>query len=92
MVTVPVLMRIAVQEGNSRRQVSCNRTCWGTGDLEFCSSGSGIKGAEMDRLSTRRENGRFAIHYSYTQEEWESHRRSGSTFRKAVERDAVRVV
>ena len=29
---------------------------------------------------------------AYTQEEWESRRRSGSTFRKAVERDAVRVV
>ena len=28
----------------------------------------------------------------YTQEEWESRRRSGSSFRKAVERDAVRVV
>lgn len=28
---------------------------------------------------------------AYTQEEWESRRRSGSTFRKAVERDAVRV-
>jgi hypothetical protein len=27
----------------------------------------------------------------YTQEEWESRRRSGSTFRKAVERDGVRV-
>jgi uncharacterized protein len=29
---------------------------------------------------------------AYTQEEWESRRRSGSTFRKAVERDAVCVV
>jgi predicted nucleotidyltransferase len=29
---------------------------------------------------------------AYTQEEWESRRRSGSTFRQAVERDAVRVV
>ena len=29
---------------------------------------------------------------AYTEEEWESRRRSGSTFRKAVERDAVRVV
>jgi predicted nucleotidyltransferase len=29
---------------------------------------------------------------AYTQAEWESRRRSGSTFRKAVERDAVRVV
>lgn len=29
---------------------------------------------------------------AYTQEEWESRKRSGSTFRKAVERDAVRVV
>lgn len=29
---------------------------------------------------------------AYTQEEWESRRRSGSSFRKAVERDAVRVV
>jgi predicted nucleotidyltransferase len=29
---------------------------------------------------------------AYAQEEWESRRRSGSTFRKAVERDAVRVV
>src|SRR3990170_8670797 len=29
---------------------------------------------------------------AYTQDEWESRRRSGSTFRKAVERDAVRVV
>jgi predicted nucleotidyltransferase len=28
---------------------------------------------------------------AYTQEEWESRRRSGSSFRKAVERDAVRV-
>ena len=28
---------------------------------------------------------------AYTQDEWESRRRSGSTFRKAVERDAVRV-
>ncbi len=28
---------------------------------------------------------------AYTQEEWESRKRSGSTFRKAVERDAVRV-
>ena len=30
--------------------------------------------------------------FAYTQEEWESRRRSGSTFRRAVERDAVRVV
>ena len=29
---------------------------------------------------------------AYTEKEWESRRRSGSTFRKAVERDAVRVV
>lgn len=29
---------------------------------------------------------------AYTQDEWESRKRSGSTFRKAVERDAVRVV
>jgi predicted nucleotidyltransferase len=29
---------------------------------------------------------------AYTQEEWESRRRNGSTFRQAVERDAVRVV
>jgi len=29
---------------------------------------------------------------AYTQEEWESRRRSRSTFRQAVERDAVRVV
>ena len=29
---------------------------------------------------------------AYTQEEWESRKRSGSMFRKAVERDAVRVV
>ena len=29
---------------------------------------------------------------AYTQEEWENRKRSGSTFRKAVERDAVRVV
>ena len=29
---------------------------------------------------------------AYTQEEWESRRRSGSSSRKAVERDAVRVV
>jgi predicted nucleotidyltransferase len=29
---------------------------------------------------------------AYTQEEWESRKRSGSTFRKAVERDAVRLV
>jgi predicted nucleotidyltransferase len=29
---------------------------------------------------------------AYTEEEWESRRRSGSSFRKAVERDAVRVV
>ena len=29
---------------------------------------------------------------AYTEEEWESRRRSGSTFRKAVERDGVRVV
>lgn len=28
---------------------------------------------------------------AYTQEEWESRKRSGSTFRQAVERDAVRV-
>jgi uncharacterized protein len=27
---------------------------------------------------------------AYTQEEWESRKRSGSSFRKAVERDAVR--
>ena len=30
--------------------------------------------------------------FAYTEQEWESRRRSGSTFRKAVERDAVRVV
>jgi predicted nucleotidyltransferase len=30
--------------------------------------------------------------FAYTEAEWESRRRSGSTFRKAVERDAVRVV
>ncbi len=29
---------------------------------------------------------------AYTQEEWESRKKSGSTFRQAVERDAVRVV
>lgn len=29
---------------------------------------------------------------AYTEEEWESRKRSGSSFRKAVERDAVRVV
>jgi uncharacterized protein len=29
---------------------------------------------------------------AYTQEEWESRKRSGSPFRRAVERDAVRVV
>ena len=29
---------------------------------------------------------------AYTEEEWESRRQSGSTFRKAVERDAVRVL
>ena len=29
---------------------------------------------------------------AYTKDEWESRRRSGSSFRKAVERDAVRVV
>ena len=29
---------------------------------------------------------------AYTQEEWENRKRSGSSFRKAVERDAVRVV
>ena len=29
---------------------------------------------------------------AYTQDEWESRRRSGSSFRRAVERDAVRVV
>ncbi len=28
---------------------------------------------------------------AYTEEEWESRKRSGSSFRKAVERDAVRV-
>jgi predicted nucleotidyltransferase len=28
---------------------------------------------------------------AYTKEEWESRRRSGSTFRQAVERDAVRI-
>jgi predicted nucleotidyltransferase len=28
---------------------------------------------------------------AYTQEEWDSRKRSGSTFRQAVERDAVRV-
>ena len=28
---------------------------------------------------------------AYTQEEWESRKRSGSSFRKAVERDGVRV-
>jgi uncharacterized protein len=28
---------------------------------------------------------------AYTEEDWESRRRSGSTFRKAVERDGVRV-
>lgn len=30
--------------------------------------------------------------FAYTQEEWESRKRSGSSFRKAVERDAVRVI
>ena len=29
---------------------------------------------------------------AYTQEEWEKRKKSGSTFRQAVERDAVRVV
>ena len=29
---------------------------------------------------------------AYTQEEWESRRKSGSAFRQAVERDAVRVL
>ena len=29
---------------------------------------------------------------AYTQEEWESRKRSGSSFRQAVERDAVRVL
>ncbi len=29
---------------------------------------------------------------AYTQEEWESRKRSDSSFRKAVERDAVRVI
>jgi uncharacterized protein len=29
---------------------------------------------------------------AYTEEEWESRKRSGSSFRKAVERDALRVV
>jgi len=29
---------------------------------------------------------------AYTQAEWESRRKSGSTFRQAVERDAVRVI
>jgi predicted nucleotidyltransferase len=29
---------------------------------------------------------------AYTQEEWESRKRSGSSFRKAVERDGVRVL
>src|SRR5438093_12746709 len=29
---------------------------------------------------------------AYTQDEWESRKRSGSTFRRAVERDAVRVL
>ena len=29
---------------------------------------------------------------AYTQDEWESRKRSGPSFRKAVERDAVRVV
>jgi predicted nucleotidyltransferase len=29
---------------------------------------------------------------AYTEEEWESRRESGSTFRKAVERDAVRLL
>ena len=28
---------------------------------------------------------------AYTEEEWENRRRSGSTFRKAVERDGVRI-
>jgi hypothetical protein len=30
--------------------------------------------------------------FAYTEEEWESRRRSGSSFRKAVEYDAMRVV
>jgi predicted nucleotidyltransferase len=30
--------------------------------------------------------------FAYTEAEWESRRRSGSTFRKAVERNAVRVI
>jgi len=30
--------------------------------------------------------------FAYTEAEWESRRRSGSTFRKALERDAVRFV
>jgi predicted nucleotidyltransferase len=30
--------------------------------------------------------------FAYTQEEWENRKRSGSSFRKAVERDAVRVI
>lgn len=30
--------------------------------------------------------------FTYTQKEWESRRRSGSMFRRAVERDAVRVI
>jgi|SRR5712692_7791651 predicted nucleotidyltransferase len=30
--------------------------------------------------------------FAYTQGEWESRKRSGSTFRQAVDRDAVRVV
>jgi predicted nucleotidyltransferase len=29
---------------------------------------------------------------AYTEEEWESRKRSGSSFRKAIERDAVRIV
>jgi hypothetical protein len=29
---------------------------------------------------------------AYTEEEWESRKRSGSSFRKAVERDAMRIV
>ena len=29
---------------------------------------------------------------AYTEEEWESRKKNGSTFRKAVERDAVRIV
>jgi hypothetical protein len=30
--------------------------------------------------------------FAYTEKEWESRKTSGSTFRKAVERDAVRVL